>query len=88
MLTNWQTTLSGIPALFTACFSVYQALKNGQAPAKEEWEIIGASVSAFLIGLNAKDKNVTGGTVPQTPEAVHRVVDLQNAPLPTPRPRA
>lgn len=78
MFTNWQTTLSGLPALVTAALGIYNALKNGQAPSSEEWGVIGASISTVLIGLNAKDKNVTGGTVPQTVEAVERA---QSTPL-------
>lgn len=87
MLTNWQTTLSGLPAFITACVAVYDALMHGKQPSADEWEIIGASVSAFLIGLNAKDKNVTGGTVPQTAEATVRVVTpeiITHAPYPMP----
>lgn len=73
MITNWQTTVSGIPALITAVYAVYHAFKTGEAPSKENWEIIGASVSTVWLAIVAKDKNVTGGTIPQTKEAEIRV---------------
>lgn len=71
-ITNWATTFSALPAVFTAGVGIFNAISHGQAPTTEEWGVIGASVSAILIGLNAKDKNVTGGTVPQTVEAQQR----------------
>lgn len=93
MITNWQTTLGGVPAFITACYAVYNAITHGKQPSADEWEIIGASISAVLIGFNAKDKNVTGGTIPQTAEAAVRVekpeviVKAAMAPTPPARPR-
>jgi hypothetical protein len=72
-ITNWATTFSALPAVFSAGVGIFNAIHAGQAPSGEEWGIIGASISSILIGINAKDKNVTGGTVPATPEAKRRV---------------
>ncbi len=73
MITNWKTTISGIPALITAVFAVYHSFKTGEAPTKENWEIIGGALSFAWLAFQAKDKDVTGGTIPATPEAKVRV---------------
>lgn len=73
MIKNWQTTVSGIPALITALYAVYHSFKTGEAPSKENWEIIGSAMSVVFLAIAAKDKDVTGGTIGQTKEAEVRV---------------
>ncbi len=62
-LINWRTTASAIPAAITAATTIYTALKSGQMPDPEDWKLLGASISPVLIGLMAKDSQVTGGTI-------------------------
>lgn len=78
MMKNWQTTISTLPAAFGAAVNIYTALSHGATPEANQWGIVGVAVSAVLIGLFSKDRNVTGGTKPQTAEAVMRA---QSAPL-------
>ena len=63
---NWQTTLAGA---LGALGTFFTTLAN-------PWHTIGVVLSmaglAFL-GWAAKQHNVTGGTVPATPEAVKRL---------------
>ena len=72
-ITNIQTTLAGIPAFITAVYAVYHSIKTGEAPSKENLEIIAGAVSIVWLAIVSKDKNVTGGTIPQTDEAKVRV---------------
>jgi hypothetical protein len=63
---NWKTTLCGVIA----------AAAQGVAVKFPEYAVIAEIVSAAAIGalgFCAKDKNVTGGTVPQTDGATVRV---------------
>lgn len=73
-ITNWKTTVSALPAVIGAAVNIYTALKHGTSPEANEWGVLGAALSAILIGISAKDKNVTGGTVPQSVEAEHRAL--------------
>ena len=66
LLTNWKTTLIGVGTGFGYFF--FQALQGG-ATLKDA--AFGAGLA--LLGLMAKDANVTGGTKPATPEATDRV---------------
>lgn len=96
-ITNIQTTLAGIPAFITAVYAIYHSLKTGEAPSKENLEIIAGAVSIVWLSIVAKDKNVTGGTIPQSREATVRVENPEVitqatvpmfAPTPPPRSRA
>jgi hypothetical protein len=86
-ITNIQTTLAGLPAFVTAVYAVYHSIRTGEAPSKENLEIIAAAISVVWLAIVAKDKNVTGGTVPQTKEAEVRVdapevITMATVPLP------
>lgn len=62
---NWKTTLfGGLSAVLTA-LSAYM-------PEYKEILVSLAAVFAALFAYQTKDKNVTGGTIPQTGEAVAR----------------
>jgi GH24 family phage-related lysozyme (muramidase) len=66
---NWKTTLGGLAAILTAAGTGIHAFQSGDLSAAYE------SIPAILAGLaliGAKDNNVTGGSVPQTPEAQAR----------------
>lgn len=59
---NWKTTAAGAAAILTAGGHLINALVNG------DFSTIatdGPVIIAGLIGLLAKDSNVTGGTVRQ-----------------------
>lgn len=56
---NWKTTLGGILA---AAGTAMQASSNGTV---KLMGIIAGAVGVGLLGLTAKDKNVTGGNTPQ-----------------------
>lgn len=71
--TNWQTNLSGLGALFGAAASVATSISHKQMPDETQLGVIFAAVSAGIGLLQAKDKHVTGGTVPATDEAKRRV---------------
>lgn len=78
---NWKTTAVGIAAAAYGFFQLYMI---------NDWQHFVSEViynptvlMAFLLavlGIVGKDGNVTGGTVPATPEAKTRV----DAPTPTP----
>lgn len=56
---NWKTTVGGL------CLAVGAAL---QTSGNETMHIIGAcmvAVGGVFLGINAKDKNVTGGSIQQ-----------------------
>jgi hypothetical protein len=63
---NWRTTLCGVIA----------AAAQGVAAKFPQYAVVAEIVSAAAIGALgyfSKDKEVTGGTVPSTPEAAVRV---------------
>jgi hypothetical protein len=65
MIKNWLTSLFGIASIIVALF---HCVHNGSIDL--------TCVQAILVGaglLAAKDRNVTGGTVPATVEAESRV---------------
>jgi hypothetical protein len=68
-ITNWHTTAGGVAGLLTAAADMLNSYMHGTTP---HWEADMSLLYIFWIGLEAKDKNVTGGTVPQTVEAVSR----------------
>jgi len=70
---NWQTSLSGIGALLGAAAGIFHSVSVGQMPDMTQIGILFAAVSAGVGLLQAKDKAVTGGTIPATPEAKKRV---------------
>lgn len=59
---NWKTTLAGSAALLTALGSL---LTHAAAGDYSTIGTDGAVILASLIGIFAKDANVTGGTVRQ-----------------------
>jgi hypothetical protein len=76
-ITNWKTTAGGVAGLLTAGADFLNAYMHGTAP---HWEADMGLLYVFWIGIEAKDKNVTGGTVPQTSEASRRTgIPLQAA---------
>ena len=54
ILRNWKTSLAGIGAIITGAAMIVKGNTIGGI----------ASISAGLGMLNAKDNNVTGGTIP------------------------
>lgn len=66
---NWQPTLAGAAT----------ALGTYLASQPDPWHSIGlalAALGALALGVSAKQWNVTGGSVPQTSEALNRVTML------------
>jgi len=63
ILTNWMTSAAGVG------LAAWQLYQNGMT-----WKAAITAALLAALGLAAKDRRVTGGTVPQTPEAEHRVV--------------
>ena len=72
MFKNWQTTAAGAGSLLGAVAAILHSVSTGQMPDITQMSILFAAVSSGIGLLSAKDKNVTGGTVPATPEAVKR----------------
>lgn len=64
---NWKTTISGI----AGALGIY--LTNSSDPKIHLLGMILTGASLLLTGASAKDSNVTGGTKPQTGEAVKRL---------------
>ena len=72
MFKNWQTTVGGLGSLLGAVSAIAISVSHGQMPDVTQIAILFAAVSSGIGLLNAKDHNVTGGTVPATPEAARR----------------
>ena len=72
MFKNWQTSAAGIGAILGAVAAIATSVSHGQMPDITQISILFAAVSSGIGLLNAKDHNVTGGTVPATVEAVKR----------------
>jgi GH24 family phage-related lysozyme (muramidase) len=66
-ITNWQTAFAGAIAAIAGLAKVVPALQ----PYSDILTSIGL-VAAGAVGVAAKDRNVTGGSVPQTQEAASR----------------
>jgi hypothetical protein len=74
---NWKTSLPGIAAIFTALATILQTVGSGHSVDPTQWGILFVSVASVLNGIGnmqAKDHDVTGGTVGQTDEAKIRVM--------------
>jgi hypothetical protein len=60
---NWKTTAAGIVgALITWLPQVQGALANGE---KINWSVMAIGLAILILGVLAKDWNVTGGATPQ-----------------------
>jgi hypothetical protein len=66
-LLNWKTLLGGLIAGLPAIINFITPV------IPIEYQGLAVGFGALIIGLFAKDKNVTGGTVAATPEATKRV---------------
>lgn len=69
-ITNWATTLSGIATILTALGAGLHAVSTGDLASAY------TAIPAIIAGIGlvkAKDNNVTGGTIPATPEAAKRI---------------
>jgi Phage tail lysozyme len=77
MFKNWQTTASGVGALLGATAAILHSVSVGQMPDVTQVAILFAAVSSGIGLIQAKDKNVTGGTIPQTVEASKRTGTAQ-----------
>lgn len=82
-VTNWKTALCGF-LIATA------EMLPQHFPGLQPYTDIAIPLLTVLLGLVAKDGNVTGGTIPQTAEAEVRVaapevITEATAPLPHPR---
>lgn len=69
---NWKTTLFGVIGGLATLFGPH--LQGGAGPAVTIGNVVTAG-ALILLGLVAKDSNVTGGSVAQTPEALNRATD-------------
>lgn len=67
---NWKTTLAGSSAILMAGAKLLSDLSSGDLNAAFT---DGGIILAGIVGLLAKDSNVTGGTIPATKEAEKRV---------------
>ena len=68
MIANWQTSLCGLVIAVAEIVPKY-------FPTLEPYAQMLVPLATIMLGLVAKDKNVTGGTVPQTIEAMQRTDD-------------
>lgn len=66
---NWKTTLFGVLGGLATLFGPHLSGQPGPAFTLGN---VGSAAALILLGLVAKDANVTGGTVAQTPEALSR----------------
>ena len=73
MFKNWQTTAGAISGLFGVGATIFHDISVGQMPDASQLGVMWAAISFGIGLLRAKDQNVTGGTIPQTAEAEHRV---------------
>jgi hypothetical protein len=62
MVTSWKTTSAGAAAIFGAVASLLSMASKGQIDGNVLMTDIGV-ISAGIMGLFAKDNNVTGGTI-------------------------
>ena len=69
-INNWRTTLTGIVGAITLIGPELNKCLAGE-PCDYSHIIMGIVVA--VLGTNAKDKNVTGGSKPQTTEAENRI---------------
>jgi hypothetical protein len=74
MLKNWQTSGAGIGTLLAAVASIVSSVSQGHVPDGAQVSILMMGIATGIGLLRAKDQNVTGGSVAQTPEAQRRVV--------------
>jgi GH24 family phage-related lysozyme (muramidase) len=77
---SWITSLFGTGSIAGAAATVAFDIANKQMPDTASMSLIFSSVMAGMGLLQAKDKNVTGGTIPQTLEAMPRAA---SPPIPT-----
>jgi hypothetical protein len=70
---NWKTSLAGIAAILTALATVLQTLAAGHTVDPLQWGLLFTAIMNGIGNIQAKDRDVTGGTVPQTDEAAVRV---------------
>ena len=70
--TNPWTSSAGVLALLGAAVSIYHSAVAGTAPDTTQLLLIYYGITSGIGLLKAKDWNVTGGTKPQTVEAVDR----------------
>ncbi len=71
-MNNPWTNSTGMLALIGAGFGIYQAIASGSAPDTTQLMTIFYGITTGVGLLKAKDWNVTGGTKPQTKEAIER----------------
>jgi hypothetical protein len=71
---NWVTSIFGTGSIAGAIVTLGIDAYNRQWPDAATMAIVMGLFSAGMTGINAKDKNVTGGSVPQTAEAKNRAV--------------
>lgn len=84
---NWKTTAAGTAAMLSAIAGALVSYSKGVSI---DWTSVLGGVYMFWIGISAKDKEVTGGSVPQTDEATVRVLApevITEAAVPLPIPR-
>ncbi len=62
MLTNWKTSATGVAAILGAVASLISMIAEGKVDGNILMTDFGV-ISAGIMGLFAKDKNVTGGTI-------------------------
>jgi 2-methylisocitrate lyase-like PEP mutase family enzyme len=72
-----KTTILGVLAITGAAVAFATALLDGKAETVPDILATLSAISAGIGLITAKDANVTGGTIPSTPEAAAR---LQQSP--------
>ena len=70
---SWKTTVAGIATILGALAAFAKAYFDGDPSTIPNFEATYVAITVGVGLLLAKDGNVTGGTVPATPEATKRV---------------
>lgn len=71
--TSWVTSVFGSGSIAGVLATLAIDIANKQVPDAATMTALGSALSAGIGLIQAKDKNVTGGTVPATPEAKTRI---------------
>jgi hypothetical protein len=73
LATSKNLTLKGTAGILFALASVLWAIVDGNPATNPDWGLTVALISTSVTDIMAKGAKSTGGTVPETPEAIDRV---------------
>lgn len=76
MIKNWKTSLFGSTGIIAALFDIINNFAMG-TPENINWTVDIPILTTGIGLLFAKDGNVTGGSIPATPEAENRIEVLK-----------